>query len=266
MNTNLFEPTIKIFVCTFDKEIRIKNDMFVPLQVGRAVSPVKLDCLGDDTGDNISNKNKYYSEQTGVYWVWKNMKDDHPDYVGFCHYRKYPYMNTGIHQQEIKCTEDFFNQTGGMNIQKIRELVLDNDVLCINPFGYRVSLRYMYDIIHIVEDIDILSKTVKDMFPEYNEAFDKTINAAPSFLYPYNIYVMKWDDFCKYCEFIFPLFKEMENKIDFSKHNGYQSRVFGYMAERLLNVFILKNFKSISTVPCAVIDDYEDPDYTVQDK
>ena len=49
--------------------------------------------LADDTGDNISAKNCYYSELTGLYWVWKNVKD--PDYVGVCHYRRYLLNDAG---------------------------------------------------------------------------------------------------------------------------------------------------------------------------
>ena len=41
---------------------------------------------GDDSGISISDKNLYYSELTGIYWVWKNTKQD---ITGCCHYRRY---------------------------------------------------------------------------------------------------------------------------------------------------------------------------------
>lgn len=40
--------------------------------------------IGDDTGDNISDKNREYCELTGIYWTWKNYdKLENPDYIGF---------------------------------------------------------------------------------------------------------------------------------------------------------------------------------------
>ena len=38
--------------------------------------------LGDNTGDNISEKNRTFCELTTQYWAWKNVD---ADYYGFCH-------------------------------------------------------------------------------------------------------------------------------------------------------------------------------------
>ena len=79
--------TLKIFVAT-NKPCEVPHDgVHVPVQVGRSVSDYSLDMIGDDTGDNISDKNRTYCEMTAQYWAWKNVKD--VDYIGFCHYRRF---------------------------------------------------------------------------------------------------------------------------------------------------------------------------------
>ena len=71
-----------------------KNILFLPIQVGRAISSVDLGIQGDDTGDNISWKNRNYCELTALYWAWKNLKE--VDIIGLCHYRRYFLLKNNI--------------------------------------------------------------------------------------------------------------------------------------------------------------------------
>ena len=80
---------IKILVACHKPCDVISNDVYMPIHVGRAVSKYKDEMAhmtGDDTGDNISEKNPYYSELTALYWAWKNLRD--VEYIGLCHYRR----------------------------------------------------------------------------------------------------------------------------------------------------------------------------------
>lgn len=60
--------------------------IYTPIQVGKAISEYNLGIIGDDTGDNISQKNPSYCELTAQYWAWKNVDCR---YIGLCHYRRY---------------------------------------------------------------------------------------------------------------------------------------------------------------------------------
>ena len=65
---------------------KLNNDIYIPLQVGAALHN-SLGYHSDNTGDNISERNPYYSELTGLYWLYKN--DSDCDITGLCHYRRY---------------------------------------------------------------------------------------------------------------------------------------------------------------------------------
>ena len=64
----------------------------------------------------------------------------------------------------------------------------------------------------------------------------------------YNMFIMKKEDFDKYCEWLFPILFEMEKNIEFTHYND-QGRVFGYMAERLFNVWLKSNQKKLIFKP-----------------
>ena len=72
---------LRIYIVTH-KPCSIPSDgVFAPVHVGRAVSKYKDEMAwmqGDDTGDNISQKNPQYCEMTAHYWIWKNVHDTHP--------------------------------------------------------------------------------------------------------------------------------------------------------------------------------------------
>ena len=76
-----------ILVCCHKPYNCLKDDNFLPIQVGKSISRIDIGIIGDDTGDNLSNKNKSYCELTGIYWFWKNRPI--PKYVGLYHYRRY---------------------------------------------------------------------------------------------------------------------------------------------------------------------------------
>lgn len=55
---------MKIYTLTHKKFSKPDDELYVPLQVGTALNQ-PLGYLEDNTGDNISHLNGYYSELTG---------------------------------------------------------------------------------------------------------------------------------------------------------------------------------------------------------
>ena len=73
------KPDIKIFVShriDLDSET-IDNPLYIPVRCGAVYDEREdITMLGDDTGDNISEKRMSYCELTVQYWAWKNIKAD----------------------------------------------------------------------------------------------------------------------------------------------------------------------------------------------
>ena len=251
----MMKDLIKIFVCTFDKEIKTSSDVFIPMQVGKAVSNFDFGYVNDDTGDNISEKNQYYSEQSGVYWVWKNLKDSHPEYVGFCHYRKLPYFAKDHVVAEFYTTLHKYRKSGSLELDNIRPYLIGADCVCIKPLEFNDTVEKIYKSCHIAEDFDVLHNLIKEKYSQYLEAFEYIL-CRRKMMFPYNIYIMRWDLFDEYCNFIFSVFADLEKLIVLKSHTGYQSRVFGYIAERLLTVFLEYKRARVRCVPCALINEY----------
>lgn len=204
---------IKIVVATH-KEYNIPfDDMYLPVFCG-AKSSLNLPYQRDDEGENISDKNKYYCELTGLYWAWKNLK---ADYIGLNHYRRYfKYKNHLLTKQDAE------------------KLLSKYDVILPKKRHYYIETVYsQYIHAHGKESIDKAREVIAQYYPEYLESFDKCMNKRS--LHLYNMFIMKKDIFDNYCEFLFDVIKKVENEI------ALTDRIIGYLGERILNVYLYRN-------------------------
>ena len=55
------------------------------------------------------------------------------------------------------------------------------------------------------------------------------------------MFVMKKNYFDRWCSWIFDVLFELENRLDISGYSPYDARVFGFVAERLLDVWLITN-------------------------
>ena len=79
---------LKILVCHYKESFLIPEDnCYFNIQCGKEDTGIDLNIVGDNTCDNISIKNKYWSEITGLYWELKNLEQ--VSYVGLCSYRRF---------------------------------------------------------------------------------------------------------------------------------------------------------------------------------
>lgn len=232
------DKKLKIFVCTHKNYKFLKSNYIFPLLCGADFNK-NIGILKDNQGENISSKNKNYSELTGLYWIWKNVEID---YVGLCHYRRYFYLNDNKVQKIENINYDFI---------KIEKLLKKYDILLPERIGSSTkNLEEKYKISHIANDWEELKKVIKETQPEYYETAIEIFNQRK--FYPLNMLLTNKKLFDQYCEWLFSILFELEKRIEISE-DPYQARVFGFISERLMGVFVKKNNLKVKEIKIAEI-------------
>lgn len=211
---------------------------YFPIHVGKALSNADLGIQGDDTGDNISLKNESYCELTGMYWAWKNLKD--VDIIGLCHYRRFfdfHHQCESIYPYTIYKTNEY--EKVDLTVpEKVLKKLDNNSIVVSSPIHYDISLFNDYCRCHISDDIRLLERVMKERNDNHSLTAFRKVMYADNRLRHYNMFLMTWGLYCEYCKWLFGILKEVEEITDISNYNSVQKRIYGYMAERLLNVFI----------------------------
>lgn len=222
---------IKVIVAAHKKYQMPKDTMYIPVQVGAEGKNIIEEYKQDSEGENISNKNPYYCELTGLYWAWKNLE---ADYIGLVHYRRYFTKNVKIQKNE---KEKFKNVLSKKEADKILDKV---DVIL--PRKRRYYIENMYDHYKhtlYIEPLDKTREIIEEKYPEYLEEFEKLHQRTSAHMF--NMLIMKKEILNDYCNWLFDILFELEKRVDSSQYDTFHSRFYGRVSELLLDVWINKN-------------------------
>lgn len=237
-------------------------DEYTPILAGNNKKPICKGFTGDDSGDNISHKNKYYSELTGLYWVWKNTKQD---VTGACHYRRYftaqpepflyqlkrfLYFPVGLHKKRFgliytRNTKLFVPRI--INQREIDFLLQKYDAILPLARTLKYNVETHFKRYHDIKDLNLIESILNVKHPDYLDAFYKVIKGKK--LYANNMFILKNEHFQEFMTWWFDMLFDFEKKIDLSSYTGYQQRILGFVAERLLNVWFEKKQLNCAELP-----------------
>ena len=65
----------------------------------------------------------------------------------------------------------------------------------------------------------------------------------------FNMFIMKDEYYNSYCEWLFEILFELENRLDITEYSPFHQRVFGRVSEILLDVWIENNKLNYVEVP-----------------
>lgn len=187
----------------------------IPIQVGAAFTQQKICNIQDNEEENISEKNGNYSECTALYWMWKHAPKT--DYIGLCHYRRHFDME----EQELHALM-------GSNM----------DVLVTTPTFVKDGVEAFFSTYTPHEDLNMLLRAIEDVCPEYLPTAKLFFKAR--FFSPCNLFIMKYELFHQYAQFVFPVTFQVERLYDELQFYR-KDRYMGYLVECLMGIYLMKH-------------------------
>lgn len=194
----------------------------VPIFVGSGSNLCNY--LRDNTGENISEKNPYYCELTAMYWIWKN--DNTSKYISIEHYRRF-FMDPKAIISKV-CPKS-----------KIEHYLEEGKIILPSVTRWHMSVGDIYREGHVGSDLDKVSDIISNDFPEYVADFNKVMGGRNQ--HSLNMMILPKTVFDAYCEWLFSILFKLETETDLSDRSAYQQRMYGFMSERLEDVWLSHN-------------------------
>jgi hypothetical protein len=237
-------------------EYYVDSDIFRPFVTGQSVGRHTA-LVTDERGDNIAHKTGY-SEMRAQYYVWRNLLAC-CDYVGFQHYRRYFFFDqlpilsrhrlfqrvrslylANPHLSSFRVSADGFRNymqalqnLRAPDCEVLRDLIGRHDIVALRPT--RVSLASQYRDSHSSEDWDALMLAVGGHSFFNNRA--SFLAADLNIFYNCNMYIMRASEFDAYMSFWLEAMLALEQVVK-PGNDVYQSRVFGFLSERLFTLYL----------------------------
>ena len=249
---------LKIFNVTNRADSLLDELYCQPAGVGKDKFPDNyLECK---SGDNIFHKDPHYAEYVFHYWFWKNQLKNYDEnsWIGFCQYRRYWLKedydkNITINRKNLKdnvlnaiplswknydaviAKKIYVDNPKFMKIVKrgFRNFIKDPSILFNNQ---KQTVKLHFDMFHgygmLDKAIDLMNNNDRDNFREY-------VNKSRSFN-PHHMFITHPKIMNEWFKNVFEWLFRCEEKFGFNSLSGYETRLYGYLAERYLSYWFNK--------------------------
>lgn len=221
----------EIYVVSHKDNRMPEGNIYIPVQVG----PAKDDFSGfvrDNTGENISEKNPNYCELTAQYWAWKNRK---ADVKGLVHYRRL--FSKGKRMLGASLEKKYENV---LDEKTLVDVMKKHDAIFPKKRNYYIETLWShYEHSHKIEGLEETRKVIAEKYPDYLMKFDEVMKRRSAHMF--NMIIAKDKVFSAYSEWLFDVLGEVEKRVDISDYSVSEARIFGYISELLMDVWIEQN-------------------------
>lgn len=220
----------QIFLCAHKPiENYIPNNKhYTIIDVNGTVKDDSRNIIDISQDEFTKTHNVCYSEGCAMRWLWKH-PEVIPDYIVFGHYRRM-----------------FLDFANGNEIF-ITRWIDNKGAIIQTPFIHTSNISDMYKD-HPKDDIDIFIQIVKELTPEYYNAFQEYLSDTNQ--YACNCFAMKKEHFLEMCEFCFKVLDEFDKRQGYKNNDSVMRKMiknshtnhlrFGINWQRRLQGFLLE--------------------------
>ena len=222
---------IKIAVASHKSYEMPKDGIYLPVFVGaelRSESEIPFGFTPDNTGENISSLNPYFSELTALYWANKNLE---ADYIGLTHYRRH---------FSFKKKGDFSSL---LTEEELAPYLDKIKIFVPKKRKYYIETLYSH-YLHTFDGahLDRAREIIAQKHPEYLQSFDLVMGKRSGYMF--NMMIMKKEVLSSYCDWLFGILFELRQRIDESEMSSFEKRYPGRVSEILFNVWLCHRLTS----------------------
>lgn len=200
------------------------DSAYWPVLVGAAGKVAPEGWRRDDGGDNISGRNGTFCELTGHYWLWKNVD---ADVYGLCHYRRYFSRTIPMGQKRGRI----------LSGKQLERRLQGCDAILPRKRRYWIETNYsQYIHAHHAEDLAVTRAILAEQYPDYLPSWERVMRRRSG--HRFNMFVMRKQAFMDYSAWLFDVLFELERRLDISGYSANDRRVFGFVGERLMDVWL----------------------------
>lgn len=187
------------------------------IQVGAALTNVKISEATDQGEDSLSLKNELYGELTATYYAWRYNRSA---ITGIFHYRRV---------LEVSGEQLYLIEAGMI------------DVILPLPFVCFPDASGQYGRYLLPQDIEIMERVLEEREPEEYGRLAAILKTP--YLYNYNMLVARKEVFDDYCSWLFPLLEEITDRCEREKRMR-KPRYIGRIGEVLTSLYFMRNKKN----------------------
>lgn len=193
---------------------------------------------------NIAEKNPTYAELTALHQIL-NLAS--APIVGLGHYRRF-FLDSDSHlahtcawMNNYRVFRPVANRyvTNHIVTEEVVRHILDYgaDIILPSRQWVRGGVWNHFARHHHVSDLMTCLELLCEREPAYRATIDRWRHAR--FISFFNMFIARREVIGRYVEWLFPLMELLESRLDIAGRNPAQRRVYGFLAERLLNLYVM---------------------------